>query len=278
MVVAKDLMDSELITIEVPNKRSIVLELMEKKGIRAIPVVKKGTKTLVGIVSMKDLLKNPSEGDLGMLMRRDLITVSPNSSLNQIKKLILKHKIRRFPVVEESNNEVLGMLSVRNIISKAISVMKIKDPIKNYIIRNFTTVWEDTPLPVIPHIMKLANVSIIPVIDREGKLTGMISNEEMVKNGEIISENSKSTSGTEEHDWSWDVTSTQLITYRKLKLPEVPVKEIMVKKLITTVENFSIPDCAKKMKKHNINQMPVLDANNKLLGIITDVALIKVLK
>jgi len=227
---------------------------------------------------MEDLLKNPSEGDLAMLMRRDLITISPKSSLSEIKKLILKHKIRRFPVVEESNNELLGMLSVRNIISEAISSMDIKESINNYIIKNFTTVWEGTPLPVIPHIMKLANVSVIPVIDREGLLTGMISSEEIIKHGEIVSENSRSTSGTEENDWSWDATSTLLITYRKLKLPEVPVKEIMVKKLITTVENFSVPDCAKKMKKYNINQMPVLDANNKLVGLITDMALINVLK
>ncbi|MHA1786339.1 MAG: CBS domain-containing protein [Candidatus Helarchaeota archaeon] len=279
MSIAKNLMSSELITIEVPNSRAAVLELMEKRNIKAVPVVKKGSKILVGLVEMQDLIRNASEDQLGMLMRREIITLSPNSPLKEITKLILTHNVRRFPVVNNSNNEVIGMLSVKDIISKAISKMDLNAPIKKYIIRNFSTVWEGTPLPVIPHIMKLADTSVIPVIDKEGKLTGMISNEEIVKNSEVISENSKSTSGgTEENDWNWDATSTLLITYKKLKLPELPVKEIMVKKLITTVESCSISDCAKKMKKYDINKIPVLRPNGKLIGIITDKSLLKALK
>lgn len=279
MILAKDLMSSELITIEVPNSRDAVLSLMEKSELNELPVVKKGTKELAGIVSTKDLIRNASEDQLGMLMRRDLITLNPDTPLKQIVKYILLNDVRTFPVVEKKSNEVVGVVSIEDIITKAITKMNLDDPIKYLMITNFTSVWEGTPLPVIPHIMKMANTSVLPVIDEKGRLTGMISNEEIVKNSEIISENSKSTSGgTEENDWSWDATSTLLITYKKLKLPDAPVKEYMIKKLITTVESSSITECAKKMKKYDIHQIPILTPNGKLIGIITDKTLLNALK
>ena len=279
MTLAKDLMSSELIAIEVPNSRDAVLDLMEKNDLDELPVVKKGTKVLAGIVSTKDLIRNASEDQLGMLMRRDLITLSPDTPLKQIVKYILKEDIRTFPVVDGKSNEVLGVVSIEDIVTKAITKMNLDEPIRNLMITNFTSVWEGTPIPVLPYIMKLANSSVIPVIDESGKLTGMISNEEIVKNSEVVSENSKSTSGgTEENDWSWDATSTLLITYKKLKLPDAPVKDLMVKKLITTVESASITECAKKMKKYDINQIPILNPKSQLIGIITDKALLRALK
>ena len=212
-------------------------------------------------------------------MRRDLITLSPDAPLKQIVKYILTDDIRTFPVVEEKSNEVLGVVSIEDIITKAMTKMNLDDPIKTIMISNFTSVWEGTPLSVVPYIMKLANTSVIPVIDQNGRLTGMISNEEIVKNSEVISENSKSTSGgTEENDWNWDATSTLLITHKRLKLPDAPVKDFMIKKLITTVESSSITECAKKMKKHDINQIPILNHKSQLIGIITDKALILALK
>ena len=39
----------------------------------------------------------------------------------------------------------------------------------------------------------------------------------------------------------------------------------------------SVSRCAKEMVKHDIDQIPVLDANNRLIGMITGKNLIKVL-
>ncbi|NHI93160.1 MAG: CBS domain-containing protein [Candidatus Lokiarchaeota archaeon] len=279
MILAKDLMSSELITIEVPNSRSTVIDLMEKHDLNELPVVKKGTKELVGIVSTKDLIRNASEDQLAMLMRRDLITLNLDTPLKEIVNYILKNNVSVFPVIDKKSNELLGVVSIEDIVTKAIAKMDINDPVKTILISNFTAVWEGTPLNVVPYIMKLADTSVIPVINEEGKLTGMISNEEIMKNSEIVSENSKSTSGgTEENDWSWDATSTLLITYKKLKLPNTPVKDSMIKNLITTVESCSISEAAKKMKKNDINQIPILKPSGKLIGIVTDKALLTALK
>ncbi|MEM2843648.1 MAG: CBS domain-containing protein, partial [Candidatus Bathyarchaeia archaeon] len=45
--------------------------------------------------------------------------------------------------------------------------------------------------------------------------------------------------------------------------------EIMVKQVITTLPDESIYSCARKLEKHKISALPVIDANGKVLGMVT---------
>jgi len=165
------------------------------------------------------------------------------------------------------------------LISKGILKLDIKKPINEYIIRTFTTIWEGTPLPIVPHIMRLAKKQALLVLDDKGNLSGIISQEDLIKASEIVSENTKSNISAEsEGDFSWDASSTLLITQHKLKLPnDKLIRDVMEKKLITAIESTGIKECASKMRKYNINQLPVLDARGDLIGLITDSSLLKAL-
>ncbi len=55
---------------------------------------------------------------------------------------------------------------------------------------------------------------------------------------------------------------------------ELPIREIMSKKVITADPNESIEEVASKMKKNNINRLPVVE-NHELVGIITRGDIIK---
>ncbi|HID02294.1 MAG TPA: CBS domain-containing protein, partial [Desulfobacterales bacterium] len=72
----KDVMTSNVIFAEVPGTREQVLKLMLKHKVMGLPVVKKRTKKLVGIVTRTDLMKKPKEEQLALLMTRNPITVS----------------------------------------------------------------------------------------------------------------------------------------------------------------------------------------------------------
>ncbi|MFX1451279.1 MAG: CBS domain-containing protein [Promethearchaeota archaeon] len=274
----EEVMEKEIISVEVPNSRAKVLELFEKHSIKSLPVLKKGTNNLVGIVSQADLIKNPSEDQLALLMTRDPITISAKEDIKNAINIILEKGLRRLPVTDNDKN-LKGLLSIEDIISKGILKLDIKKSIKEYIIRTFTTIWEGTPLPIVPHIMRLAKKQALLVLDDKGNLSGIISQEDLIKASEIVSENTKSNISAEsEGDFSWDASSTLLITQHKLKLPnDKLVKDIMEKKLITAIESTGIKECASKMKKYNINQLPVMDARGDLIGLITDNSLLKAL-
>ncbi|MHA1377782.1 MAG: CBS domain-containing protein [Candidatus Helarchaeota archaeon] len=272
----EDIMIKDVVSVEVPNSRSTVLELFEKHGVKSLPVLKKGTKNLVGIVTHADLIKNPSEDQLALLMTRDPITISSDADIKEAVKIIIEKNLKRIPVVYKDKT-LKGMLSIKDIISKGISKLNIKKPIKNYIIRTFPTIWEGTPLSVVPYIMRSAKVQALLVLDNNGSLSGIVSQEDLIKESEIVSEDTRTNmTAQSESDFSWEVSSTLLITQHKLKLPhDKVVRDIMEKTLITAIESTSINNCASKMKKFNIDQLPVLDARGHLVGIITDYALLK---
>ncbi|MHA1937547.1 MAG: CBS domain-containing protein, partial [Candidatus Thorarchaeota archaeon] len=72
-------MQSDVVYTSVPGTREDVLQIMAEKQVNGIPVVKKGSKTLVGMVTRSDLLRKADEPQLAMLMVRDPETVTPRT-------------------------------------------------------------------------------------------------------------------------------------------------------------------------------------------------------
>lgn len=103
------------------------LQLMKERRIRRLPVVDKGR--LVGIVTRGDLRgAQPSEATslsifeinyliarltLDRVMTKHVITVTPNTSIGDAARLMLKHKIAGLPVVDDS--KVVGILTESDI-------------------------------------------------------------------------------------------------------------------------------------------------------------------
>ncbi|MHA1144478.1 MAG: CBS domain-containing protein [Candidatus Helarchaeota archaeon] len=259
--------------ITLPNSRDAALELFAKTGVKSLPVLK--NEELVGIVTRNDLILKPSEDQLAMVMTRNPITVTPEVDIKEAVRLLIEKNLRRLPVVNKK--KLVGIFSIEDLI-ETIKNMKIKETIEPYITRTFTTIWEGTPLSVVPVILNLANVQTLPVLDSHGKMTGIISVTDLFSVSEVITENSKSTSGGTSQEWDWDTASTLLISQQVLKLPDKKVMDIMTKEIISTIELKAISDCASKMKKENLNSLPVLEPKDQsLIGIIHDRELIKVL-
>ncbi|MHC1591534.1 MAG: CBS domain-containing protein [Candidatus Helarchaeales archaeon] len=272
-MLVKEVMNDKPISISLPNSRDAALEIFEKTGVKSLPVLK--NDELIGIITHNDLLLKPSEDQLALLMTRNPVVVTPNDDVRKAIRLLIDKNLRRLPVVEKKR--LVGIFSVEDLIRK-IQGMKIKDPIGPYITRTFTTIWEGTPLSVVPTIFRLARVHALPVLDSEGRLSGIITVTDLFNETEVITENSKSVSGGSGQDWDWNAASTLLISQQVLKLPDKTVKEIMTREIVSTIESKAISDCAAKMIKLNLNSMPVLDPkDDRLIGIIHDRELIKVL-
>jgi len=277
-VKVKDIMTTNVIYAEVPGTREQVLRLMTKHKVMGLPVVKKGTKRVVGIVTRTDLMKKPMEEQLALLMTRDPITVNPETPINEVARILWERDIRRLPVVV-GDNELVGVITVADIVYKAIANMNVIKPIKDFVTRKITAVWEKTPLPAAYTIMRLAKVQALPVIDSKGKLTGIISDSDIISVCEItLKEHTSATkAATEGQEWDWDTVTILYISSRELTLPDKPVEEVMVKRVITAVEQTPVSLCARKMRRYDIDQLPVLDAKGNLIGMIRDIDLLQIL-
>jgi CBS domain-containing protein len=63
----------------------------------------------------------------------------------------------------------------------------------------------------------------------------------------------------------------------RIKVPVIPVKDVMVTNMITASSNMGVSECALKMKRHKIDQVPVMNGNQKFIGILRDRYLLKAL-
>ncbi len=95
-------------------------ELMAKFRISGVPVVEKGTKKLVGILTNRDLRfetdfnKKISE----VMTSENLITGSVGTTLDEAKEILAKHRIEKLPLVDNDSN-LVGLITIKDI-EKAI--------------------------------------------------------------------------------------------------------------------------------------------------------------
>jgi len=276
-VKVKDIMTEEVVYAEVPGSAADALRTILKKNLSGMPVVKRGTRKLLGVVSRDDFSRHPEETQLALLMTRDVVTVTPEDDIKDAARIFIEKGFRRLPVVQDS--ELIGIISVIDIVGRAISKMPIKETIEKYMESGITVIWEETPLKVAYELMKLSGNHALPVLDSEAKLVGMVADVDLLSVAQIKESTKKSemSGGTEGDKWGWDSKNVIYITTRKLELPDKKVKDVMIKNVITATRGTTVPECARRMSKYRVEQLPVIDAEGNIIGIIRDVNLLKTL-
>lgn len=64
--------------------------LWEKKKISGLPVTKEGTNQLVGILTRSDLIGNPDEEQIALIMSRDIITAELDDDVAETASKMIK--------------------------------------------------------------------------------------------------------------------------------------------------------------------------------------------
>ncbi|MCE8424743.1 MAG: CBS domain-containing protein [Candidatus Methanoperedens sp.] len=276
-IMIDDVMVRDVAYAELPGSRDEVLEILKTKHISGIPVVRNGE--IVGIVTRTDLLKNPEEEQIAILMTRNPVTITPEKSIVEAAHVILEHNIRRLPVVED--HSIVGVITIADIIG-AIAKCNITTPISEYLGANVVSVWSETPISVVGAIMELADVKAVPILDSNLGLVGVASDKDLISASRIEdrTEMSNMSAGSDDDEWTWESMRDTMSLYysvSKIKLPILPVRQIL--KLTgepeTAVLSSQVSDCARKMRRNRIDQLPVITSTRKLLGLLRDKDLLR---
>jgi CBS domain-containing protein len=276
-VQVKDVMTKEVESVEVPGTRTEALELLRKLGVSSVPVVKRGTKELVGMVTLRNLFEHPDEMQLAMLVNREIATIASKDSLKEAARKLLDSRLRRLPVVD--NGKLVGVITVRDIVYRAIATMNIEKPISDYARRRVIAIWDGTPLKAAIEIMELSGFGALPVVDEEGGLVGILNDSDIVNVSEVETESKMSQmAGRSEGDrWTWDSENRIYVTKRMLKIPDKLVREVMTKELVTATRRTSVSRCAELMSKRKVKQIPLMTAGKEFVGIVRDSDLLRAL-
>lgn len=271
----RDVMNQNVIYAEVPGSREQVLNMLKEKKISGMPVVKKGTKKLIGIITREDLFKHPDEDQLALIMNTNVVSTTPEVPFEDCIKIMVEKRYRRLPVIE--NNELLGIITVGDVVHKVVAKSTSNYKVKDFMRASIFSCWMDTPVHIASAMMHLANEYVTLVIDNEVKIAGIVSNTDLMKISEVKIEETKSVlkSGSESQEWDWETSSVLYITKGKIALPKTPIYKAMTAPCITINENASIIECAIQMQKFDIDQLPVTNSKENVIGIIFDIDLLK---
>jgi CBS domain-containing protein len=272
-----EFMTTEVVRVEIPGNRDDVLKILKRTGISGVPVLKEGK--LVGIITRKDLLRKSDETQLGLLLTQDPVTIGPDSTIQEAAQLLIENNVRRLPVVE--HEELVGLLSVADLVH-AIAQMRIKEEFKDLYVSQTYALWEETPLPLVARIMEISGFEAIPILDSESRLQGIISERDLIRHSSIedMVEVSDFSNGTDDDEWTWEsIRDMHTISYgiSRIQLPDRPVKSAMITSVISVPLNAEVSECALKMKRGRVDQLPVINGDKKLVGMLFDRELIKAL-
>ncbi len=121
-MLAKDLMSKDVYSVDQNRDFNHVEIVAELKNIRHIPVVD-GDKNLVGIVSIRDLLAHLTVAGashfvpIKEVMHKNVVTVSPDTSVKEVARILLERNIGCVPVV--SAGKLQGIISERDFLNLA---------------------------------------------------------------------------------------------------------------------------------------------------------------
>jgi CBS domain-containing protein len=110
----RDLMTESPTTCEPSTTVVEAAKVMANEDVGPVPVVQEGR--VVGLVTDRDLVirvlaegRDPSSTTIGEIASSDLVTVQPDSDLQEALQLMAQNQVRRLPVVE--GEQLVGIVA-----------------------------------------------------------------------------------------------------------------------------------------------------------------------
>jgi acetoin utilization protein AcuB len=129
--------------------------------------------------------------------------------------------------------------------------------VKNRMSQPVITVEPDMPIMEALNMMKTKQIRRLPVVNDNGNLIGIVSNEDLLDAGPS------------------DATSLSVWEINYL-VGKITVKKVMTKDVLTVNEDTPIEEAARIMVDNKVGGLPVM-RGNKLVGVITESDLFKIL-
>jgi CBS domain-containing protein len=110
---AKDIMTRDVITVSPTATIKNLAMTLIKNQISGAPVAGRNGK-IIGVVSEADIVAKKGK-DVKTIMSKNIISVTEETAVEDIAKLMTTHRIRRLPVMRGS--EVVGIVSRADIVN-----------------------------------------------------------------------------------------------------------------------------------------------------------------
>ena len=139
--ILKSKADDGVVTIGPDESLSAAAKLLAARRIGAVVVSPDG-KTVVGIVSERDIVREVAQKGVGCLtdaldavMTRDIVTCSRDDTSDAVLGWMTKGRFRHLPVVED--NEMIGLISIGDVVKAKLATLEMEKEALEGMIKGF---------------------------------------------------------------------------------------------------------------------------------------------
>jgi len=277
MKTVADIMTSVPIVVEVPGSRSDAINMMVRNKLTGVPVVRAADGKLVGIVSRKDVFNNFEEEQLSLIMKKDIITVSPSASIAEVAKIFVDKRIHSIPVVDDG--KLVGIITPTDLLDE-VKAKKSSLKAEDVINTTCVTAYVEDPLSYVIASMRVSKCVAFPVLNARGDLVGIITDRDLFID-QAEDKEALTAMGLDESTESLagyrNVLPLFYVATDKNISEEHIVKDFMIKDPVTVFKKTSVSDIAKLMKQNDFGQIPVHGNKDELIGMVYDVDILAAL-
>ena len=274
-MIIEEVMSTDLIVGYVPGSIKDALDILAKNNVSGMPILKKDTKNVVGVITRTDIFKNSDEDQIALVMNKDFHYIKKDQDIIDAAKLLLENRIHGLPVINNKKN-LVGIISPKDIIKKML--LKNNCTINDYFSNLVVPIYENTPINIVMEIINITHENALPILNDKLELTGITSDGDLFKLSTIQEgiERSDLGLGSDEDLWTWEgIRDTVRLYYSttQVTLPFVPVKEVMIRNVKKVSKNTPVSDVANMMIKNDISHIPIVNADDRLVGMVSDIDL-----
>ena len=176
------------------------------------------------------------------VMAKDIVTVRKDQTVSDALKLMRKHKISRLPAISSKTNELVGIVTEKDIATKIASAKYEEVPLSHMRISTIMTGDAITGAPSdskvkILKLMVDNHIGGIPIID-DNDIVGMVTKTDFLRNVD-----------TKPYD-------------------ETPIKDIMTNRVITVSPDDRLVHARRLMIDNDVARLVVVNSG-LIMGIIT---------
>ncbi|MBV9655468.1 MAG: CBS domain-containing protein [Acetobacteraceae bacterium] len=136
--------------------------------------------------------------------------------------------------------------------------------------RNVLTVTMDTPVRDVANLLFTRNISGVPVLDRDGKLAGIVSE------GDLMGHVGATGERPRRRSWLAALFTEDQQAERYAKTHASIAGDVMTSGVQTVTEETSLAQVVRIMERHGVKRLPVM-RGGELVGIVTRRDLLRVL-
>lgn len=254
---AEEVMNREPLTVQNDQSLASIKNTMEEEEVRTVPVVdSKGN--LEGVIGYRDLIRfvqfNPEKTRLEKVMHQppkfdmeDSLVDLCDLRINSGRKMLVALNGKKLA-------GVIGDSEFINALQEVDELDKIKT--KSVETRDLENVFEQDSVEKARHAMLDKNISRLPVLDKNGKLTGIIRSTDILRM--MTPRESPDSGGT-----AGDRHGTKEVNIagggEKERMSQVTVDQLMQEDPVTSSSHMSCREAAEKMVEEGKDEIIFLD-------------------